>query len=326
MRAVIDTAPAIEPVTMEEVTEHLRLDSGNLGDILTEAVSLALEYRASGSTAGTGIAIGGKRAVVKLYSKQISLHATADVAIQTMVQYSDDDITYADWQALETIGDGDDDVFFNLEYTGSKEYIRAVMVVSAGDGCECGVNVQMYAPTFADESELTRLIAMAREDVESYTRRALISQTWTMYLDDWPSGRSIELPLGNLQSVTHVKYTDTAGDQSTWSSDDYVVDTYGITGRIIPGYGLSYPSVTLGVSSAIEIKFVCGYGDAASDVPGGLRQAVLDTIADHYENRETISLQPYTYKENSLARRLMDKHVIHTFSRMGKDGFAEGMT
>jgi uncharacterized phiE125 gp8 family phage protein len=37
--------------------------------------------------------------------------------------------------------------------------------------------------------------------------------------------------------------------------------------------------------NAIEIAFTCGYGDAESNVPAGIREAILELIADAYTNR-----------------------------------------
>ena len=40
-------------------------------------------------------------------------------------------------------------------------------------------------------------------------------------------------------------------------------------------------------ANAINIEFVCGYGDDAEDVPASLRAAMLLHIGDLYENRQT---------------------------------------
>jgi len=62
-----------------------------------------------------------------------------------------------------------------------------------------------------------------------------------------------------LQSVTSVKYTDSDGDQSTLSTDDYIVDNDSEPGRIVLGYGTVWPTATLYPSNPIEIQFLCGY-------------------------------------------------------------------
>jgi uncharacterized phiE125 gp8 family phage protein len=61
-----------------------------------------------------------------------------------------------------------------------------------------------------DDSLLVSIVVDARDWVEQYLWRKLITQTWYAYLEEWPAGGYIELPFGKLQSVTAVKYTDTA--------------------------------------------------------------------------------------------------------------------
>jgi len=63
------------------------------------------------------------------------------------------------------------------------------------------------------ENELLETILTAgREIVEDETRRALLTQTWDYFLNEFPSGNIIKLPFGNLQSVTYIKYTESDGD------------------------------------------------------------------------------------------------------------------
>ncbi len=136
-----------------------------------------------------------------------------------------------------------------------------------------------------EDSYLPALIAAARETVEQRAWRALFTQTWDLTLDRWPSGRSIKLPKPPLQSVTYVKYTDEDGVQSTLSSDAYVVDTAGEPGRIVLKIDQSWPSATLQVTSAIVVRFVCGWASTGS-IPPALVHAVRLLAGHYYENRE----------------------------------------
>jgi len=139
-----------------------------------------------------------------------------------------------------------------------------------------------------DDNYIDSLIKVAREYSEQYLKRKLITQTWKIYLDAWPAG-DIVLPWGNLQSVTHVKYTDTDGTQTTWSSStEYSVDTASEPGLIKLKYGKAYPTASLGPDNPIEIQFVCGYGDNSDSVPNAILQAILIQISDMYENREDV--------------------------------------
>jgi len=111
----------------------------------------------------------------------------------------------------------------------------------------------------AHDTYVKSLIMAATSEVEQYLHRRLVTQTWKYYLDCFPSVDYIRLPFGRLQSVTSVKYTDSDGDQSTFSSGDYIADTVSEPGQIVLGYEEVWPTVTLYPNNAIEVIFVCGY-------------------------------------------------------------------
>ena len=116
-----------------------------------------------------------------------------------------------------------------------------------------------------DEDEyLEGLIKSSREHVEDITRRAIISQTWDYYLQNWPDGDSITLPLGNLQDVAltqYVKYVNSAGTSTTLTvTTDYIWQTNGEGfGKVILPYAGTWPTATLHPSNPIVIRFVAGW-------------------------------------------------------------------
>ena len=141
----------------------------------------------------------------------------------------------------------------------------------------------------ADDSYDTHLLTLIDGAVlwaEQYLCRKLITQTWYVYLDKWPGGNAIEVPFGDLQSVTAVKYTDSDEVQSTMSSAEYLVDTDSVPGRIVLGYGESWPSVTLSPSNPIEVEFLTGYGDDVGDIPMPIQHAIKQLCSQHYEHRQ----------------------------------------
>lgn len=141
---------------------------------------------------------------------------------------------------------------------------------------------------------IDRLIPAAREWAEQYLHRALITTTFTMTLDGfaaagqwWPGCRSsaeVRLPRSRVISVDAIRYIDTAGDEQTLAADNYRVDTKSLVGRITPAYGYAWP-VTRPVTNAVEIDFKAGYGAATTDVPDGIRSAIIYLAAHMYENR-----------------------------------------
>ncbi len=167
-----------------------------------------------------------------------------------------------------------------------------------------GVLESVESPT------LEELITSAREFVELHTRRALITQTWTMFMDRFPQGqadlgwwdgiregsmttgdaRSIKLPTGDLQSVTSVSTFDTDNTETTFADTNYFLNTNETPGEIILNPGVVWPTFTRS-RMGIKVVYVAGYGDAGSDVPGALKVAIKQLAAHWYENRELVKTQ-----------------------------------
>lgn len=133
------------------------------------------------------------------------------------------------------------------------------------------------------DTMITALIKAAREYCEGYQNRALITQTWELVLDAWPSENYIEVPLPPLQSITSIKYKDAAGVETTWPSENYLVDTDSYVGRIVLADNCSWPSEALHPVGAIRIRFIAGYGDAAK-VPEITKQALLLEVQLRYDD------------------------------------------
>lgn len=145
-----------------------------------------------------------------------------------------------------------------------------------------------------DDDKCERIwIPAARGRCENGTLRQLITATWDLFLPYFPC--VIELPRPPLQSVTWVKYLDPNGDLQTWASSNYTVDApqgeKARRGVIRPAYNVSWPS-TRCQWNAVQIRFVCGYGDTGDDVPALLRQAMLLDIGSMFVHREQVIIDP----------------------------------
>jgi len=139
------------------------------------------------------------------------------------------------------------------------------------------------------DTQIANLVKAARGKVEAVTARQLVTATYDLTLDALPVGTATtRLPFGQLQSVTSVTYLDTAGASTTWSSSDYIVSTAEEPGGITPAYGIVWPSARV-VKDAATVRFVCGYG-GASDVPDGLKHAILLLVAHWFENAEAVTV------------------------------------
>ena len=136
-----------------------------------------------------------------------------------------------------------------------------------------------------DENALiAQLIVAARRSCEEWARRAFITQTLDLRLEAWPSS-VLELPMPPLQSVTSISYTDSNGATGTVTASDYTVYATTDPGRIVLKSGKSWPGVDLMPGPSLMVRYVAGYGGAAS-VPANYRQAILLLVGSMYENRE----------------------------------------
>jgi hypothetical protein len=243
-RVVLKTAPTSEPITLSQLKMHLRSESASFADNFDETQSIAPGVKAFGDNwtthVGTGVSVLGYSSLVSFQSGTNLAGGTVDVKIQE----SDDNATWTDWTggAFTQVTTANDNATYEKAYTGTKAYIRTVAKVLVAN-CEFGTTIIRSASSLAEDDLLIALITTARETVEAHTRRALFTQTWYLYLDRFPDKDYIEIPFGNLASVTSIKYKDTDGTETTMTvTTDYLVETNGDQhGRIVLPYGVSWP-------------------------------------------------------------------------------------
>jgi uncharacterized phiE125 gp8 family phage protein len=109
-------------------------------------------------------------------------------------------------------------------------------------------------------------ISAARRYAEGYLNRALLAQAYELWLDAWPAGNSIELPMPPLQSVEQILYYDSDDAEHTLPVSDYYVNSKGLSGKVVLRNGKSWPGVRLRSSHGIVVQFVAGYYTHASVV------------------------------------------------------------
>jgi uncharacterized phiE125 gp8 family phage protein len=176
-----------------------------------------------------------------------------------------------------------------------------------------------------DESGfIVDMIPAARQYVEEFCGRALMTQTWNFYFQDfiprdrrfmtglnypgsnvpipyggssrwaqqWPLNSYLELSMPPTQSVGPVTYVDVNGVTQTLDPSIYLVDLVSEPARIYLAPGKIWPPYT-SQRNAICVPCVCGYASAAL-VPARIKLAIKMVIANFYENREPVSLVPGT--------------------------------
>ncbi len=279
-------APTLEPVTLAEARLHLHLDSGSLADDLTSVQSIAPGSHivaAAYSLLGTSVEVLGYEAIVNLEAGTNGAGGTVDVKLQD----SDNGTTWTDVTsgAFTQVTEANDNAVYEKAYTGLKAYIRAVATVATAT-CDFGVDVVTGSANTAEDTWLTTTIVEARQALERSLNRAFVNQTWELALDAWPDADFIELPYPPLSTVSSVTYYDTAQAPATFSSGDYIVDTYSEPGGIVLGYGKVWPSIQLRPVNGVVVRYVAGHGATASAVPERYRKGVLMLCGHLYEHRE----------------------------------------
>lgn len=138
-----------------------------------------------------------------------------------------------------------------------------------------------------ENSLIDTLIVTARQWVETFTHRALMTQTWDEKFDCFPDG-VIELSMAPVASVTSITYVDTAGTSQTWSSSDYQTDLpsgpKAQRARIQPAYGLSYP-LTRAQMNAVTVRYIAGYGATVQLIPETFITAIKMLVEHWYSLR-----------------------------------------
>lgn len=135
---------------------------------------------------------------------------------------------------------------------------------------------------------ISGLITAARQHVEDYTQRALITQTWRLLLDEFPHSDTIHIPMPPLQTVNSITYYDATGALQNLPATDYHVDSESLQGRVVLTQGKCWPA-TQPRPNAVTIEFVVGYGDATA-VPQAIKHAILMLVAHWYEHREAVAI------------------------------------
>lgn len=142
-----------------------------------------------------------------------------------------------------------------------------------------------------DEDDLVRtFLVAARLLVEAASGRMLIEQSWRIVLDAWPASGVLRLPVSPVHEVLAIRVFDGDGAATTLPNATLALET----GADPPALWVERAPLLPGrPRSGIEIDLRCGFGPAASDVPAGLRQAILRLAARWHEERGDASSGPH---------------------------------
>ena len=169
------------------------------------------------------------------------------------------------------------------------------------------------------DSELQGMIQAARIYAEKATNRQICTATWDYYSDRFPFGLDVMLlPLAPLQSITYVKYLDSAGTLTTWNSSNYVVTTSREPGYLSLVYGSVFPQTRF-QRDAVNVRFVAGYGGQAN-VPQDLKLAMLRLVNHWFVNKSAVVVGSISKELEHSVDDILEKYrVADDFIAYGRE-------
>jgi uncharacterized phiE125 gp8 family phage protein len=153
----------------------------------------------------------------------------------------------------------------------------AITIHTAKKQCEIGVSDSTH------DTHLHRLIVGAVSDVERFTRRALITQTWEFTQNRFPAW-DLALPRPPIQSVDSIEYIDDNGVTQTLSSSLYQVNGNSPV-VVCPAHDQVWPSTRPSTLDAVTITFTAGYGTDSTTIPAEFQNVIAELVAFRFMNR-----------------------------------------
>jgi uncharacterized phiE125 gp8 family phage protein len=298
--------PATEPLTIAEVTAHLRLDSSNQ-EPAPIAPTVALVSPAAAGNVNTGVhryLCTFVTASGETQAGDISDAVTVtDSAINGKVQLTAIPLgssLVTSRKIFRTIAGGSQYLLLaTLADNTTTTYLDNIADASLGAEAS-SINTTV-------DAQLTMMIKAARQHAEQELKRYLVTQTLDAYFDYFDED---EIYLPPMQSVTEIKYYDADNVEQTLSASYYVVDSVSVPSRVIIADGYSWPS-TYSKPNAVKIRFIGGYG-AASSVPDCIKHWMLVKIATMWESREQfITGTSFNQLPSIFIDSLLDPERVH---------------
>ena len=139
--------------------------------------------------------------------------------------------------------------------------------------------------TTADDTYIESIIKAATQLSEEYTNRFFIDTVIEQYASSFAELQT--LFKSKVSVISFVKYYDSDNSLQTLSDTIYDAQVRYEPSQIQLADGQSFPSITKR-NDAVRVRYTVGYGSAASDVPEIIKQAILLTIGNFYENRNSV--------------------------------------
>lgn len=168
------------------------------------------------------------------------------------------------------------------------------------------VKTHLKVDTTADDTLISALIVACTNSAQEYTNRFFLETTLDMFADEW---KEISTLLKSpVTSVDSIKYYDQDDNQQTLDTSVYAFDMVSMPARIFLKPNQSFPELSER-KNAIEVRYKVGVS-SASDVDQAIKQAVLLTIGNYYENRQAVVTGTIATELPMNAKFLLDQYRV----------------
>jgi len=151
-----------------------------------------------------------------------------------------------------------------------------------------------------EDATITGWIKSARILAEDFQRRSYIEQTWNVYFNGFPK-TPITLHRGPLIVVLTISYWNYLNVETVLSNSDFII----ANGKIALAYGEVWPTTVLRPFDSVKISYITGYGDAATDVPETVKDAITLYCGWRNEHRgESDAEVPQQFYDTLQSKRL----------------------
>jgi uncharacterized phiE125 gp8 family phage protein len=145
----------------------------------------------------------------------------------------------------------------------------------------------------ADDDLIEEWIVAFRQLIESHVKQSLLTQEWRLYFrpDELDDDNRITLPRPPIQSIEEVTFVDGDGlVEVLVVTDDYRLEDEDLV--LIDSYD----------DGSLTVDYYAGY-ETTEEIPQPILQAIRNSAAAHYENREMFVLPPAVKMQVAPYRR-----------------------
>jgi len=161
-----------------------------------------------------------------------------------------------------------------------------------------------------DDAYITRLTHAAQLVCEHLTGGTFTANAYVLFCDNWEQTKEIP-EVSNASIITQITYKNTANVTTVWSAANYYLASGSQRSRIGLKDGKSYPDLYDGIET-VQVKFTTDPIWGRTNLNEVAFQAVLITISDMYENRQSVIVGRIASSIPRTAQFLLDTLKIQT--------------